>query len=168
MDVRRLVSTCAITACAAAVLITPAEAAPVLGVDMSCVAPAGDPAPNTPEWVQRDTQNQYCAGLRNRDQLASPAFAFGNVTQGASLYAEQTTDQLADPSHPRGGITTLVPGSKSADPFRTIKRWTGAGLGRVAPVEFKALDGATLRGHVFMPPGGGRRPAGRRAGSRAS
>jgi alpha-beta hydrolase superfamily lysophospholipase len=158
MDVRRLVSTCAITACAAAALITPAEAAPALGVDMSCVAPAGDPAPNTPEWIQRDTQNQYCAGLRIRDQLASPAFGFGNVTQGAALYAEQATDQLADPSHPRGGITTLVPGSRSADPFRTIKRWTEAGLGRVAPVKFKALDGATLRGHIFMPPAGVPRP----------
>jgi dienelactone hydrolase len=136
----------------------PANAAPVLGVDMSCVAPAGDPAPNTPEWIQRDTQNQYCAGLRNRDQVASPAFGFGNLTQGASLYAEQMTDQLGDPSHPRGGITTLVPGSKSADPFRTIGRWTDAGLGRVAPVKFKALDGATLRGHVFIPPAGVPRP----------
>jgi alpha-beta hydrolase superfamily lysophospholipase len=161
MDVRRLVSTCAITACAVAALsITPALAEPVVGVDMSCVAPAGDPAPNTPEWVARDTQNQYCAGLRNRDQIASPAFGFGNLTQGSSLWVEQMTDQAGDPAHPRGGITTLVPGSKSADPFRTIKRWTDAGLGRVAPVKFKALDGATLRGHVFMPPASVKRPKG--------
>jgi dienelactone hydrolase len=159
MDVRRLVSTCAITACAAAAMsVASAQAAPALDVDMSCVAPAGDPAPNTPEWIQRDTQNQYCASLRNRDQLASPAFGFGNTTQGASLWVDQTTDQLADPSHPRGGLTTLVPGSKSADPFRTVKRWTDAGLGRVAPVKFKALDGATLRGHVFIPPASVPRP----------
>src|SRR3954452_16926209 len=135
-----------------------AIADPPVGVDKTCVAPAGDPQPNTPEWIQRDTVNQYCAGLRNRDQLASPAFGFGNLTQGAALYAEQTTDQLADPSHPRGGVTTLVPGSKSADPFRTVKRWTEAGRGRVAPVTFKALDGATLRGHVFMPPASVPRP----------
>jgi dienelactone hydrolase len=102
--------------------------------------------------VQRDTQNQYCAGLRNRDQLANPAFGFGNLTEGAALYAEQTTDQLADPSHPRGGFTTLIPGSKAADPFRTVKRWTEAGRGRVAPVSFKGINGATLRGHVFVPP----------------
>ena len=44
-----------------------ALADPVAGVDMQCVSPAGDPAPNTPEWVQRDTINQYCAGLRNRE-----------------------------------------------------------------------------------------------------
>ncbi|MEA2482544.1 MAG: hypothetical protein QOC55_491 [Thermoleophilaceae bacterium] len=139
--------------CAAAALTAaPAMADPVVGVDMSCVAPAGNPAPATPEWVQRDTQNQYCAGLRIRDQVASPAFGFGNTTQGASMYADQTVDQVSDPTHPRGGVTTLVPGSKAADPFRSVKRWTDAGLGRVAPVKFKALDGATLRGHVFLPP----------------
>src|SRR3954470_19083185 len=125
MNVRRSLSALALSAC----LVAPAaaHADPVVGVDRSCVAPAGAPAPNTPEWIQRDTQNQYCAGLRIRDQIASPAFGFGNVTQGAGIYAEQTADQLADPSHPRGGITTLVPGSKSADPFRTVKRWTEAG-----------------------------------------
>src|SRR4051812_13463034 len=158
-NLRRLLPACVTaTVAAAALCVTPAFATPPVDVDMSCVAPAGDPQPNTPEWVQRDTQNQYCASLRNRDQLASPAFGFGNLTQGAALYAEQTTDQLADPSHPRGGVTTLVPGSRSADPFRTIKRWTDAGLGRVAPVKFKALDGATLRGHVFMPPASVPRP----------
>ena len=35
--------------------------------------------------------NQYCATLRNRDQLASPAFGFGNLTQGAELYVEQAS-----------------------------------------------------------------------------
>src|SRR4051794_1148984 len=158
MNVRRSLSALALSAC----LVAPAaaHADPVADVDMSCVAPAGDPAPNTPEWIQRDTQNQYCAGLRNRDQLASPAFGFGNLTQGAALYAEQMADQAADPSHPRGGFTTLIPGSKSADPFRTIKRWTEAGRGRVAPVSFKGINGATLRGHVFMPPRSVRRPKG--------
>jgi dienelactone hydrolase len=143
---------CGLTMTAALALPAAAHAAPLLGPDMSCVAPAGNPAPGTPAWQQRDTLNQYCASLRNRDQLASPAFGFGNVTQGASLYVDQTAEQLGDPSHPRGGLTTLVPGSKAADPFRTLKRWTAAGLGRVAPVQFHALDGATLRGHVFLPP----------------
>src|SRR3954452_23633427 len=156
MNVRRSLSALALSAC----LVAPAaaHADPVAGVDMSCVAAAGDPVPNTPEWIQRDTQNQYCAGLRNRDQLASPAFGVGNLTQGAALYAEQWAEQLGDPAHPRGGVTTLVPGSRAADPFRTIKRWTDQGRGRVAPVKFKALDGATLRGHVFMPPASVPRP----------
>jgi dienelactone hydrolase len=138
-----------------------AHAQAPFAVDASCFAPvpAQDPAPGTPEWQVRDTHNQYCSTLRNRDQQTSPAFGFGNVTQGAVFYADQTVDQASDPTHPRGGITTLVPGSKSADPFRSIKRWTEAGLGRVAPVSFKSLNGATLRGHVFMPPASVRRPA---------
>src|SRR4051812_35742405 len=148
----RWVTLLCLAACAAPFTTASAFADPPVGVDMSCVSPAGDPAPNTPEWFARDTQNQYCAGLRNRDQLASPAFGFGNTTQGAALYADQTAEQAGDPAHPRGGVTTLVPGSKSADPFRTLKRWTEQGRGRVAPVSFKALDGATLRGHVFIPP----------------
>src|SRR3954447_7247373 len=159
MNARRLLSLCATAVVAVAASVTPALADPPVGPDMSCVAPAGNPQPNTPEWIQRDTQNQYCAGLRIRDQLLNPAFGFGNVTQGAALYAEQMSEQLGDPSHPRGGATTLVPGSRAADPFRTIKRWTEQGRGRVAPVRFKALDGATLRGHVFLPPASVRKPA---------
>src|SRR3954452_492491 len=158
MNVRRSLSALALSAC----LVAPAaaQADPVVGVDMSCVAPAGDPAPNTPEWIQRDTQNQYCAGLRIRDQLARPAFGVANQTQGAALYADQLADQVSDPTHPRGGVTTLVPGSRAADPFRTIKRWTDQGRGRVQSVSFKGLDGATLRGHVFMPPRSMKRPKG--------
>ncbi|HEX8207633.1 MAG TPA: hypothetical protein VF587_16335, partial [Solirubrobacteraceae bacterium] len=71
---------------------------------------------------------------------------------------EQWVDQLGDPTHPRGGLTTLVPGSKGADAFRTIKRWTRAGRGRVEPVIFKSLNGSTLRGHVFAPPARVKRP----------
>ena len=138
----------------AAMLALPALAAaePLVGPDMSCVAPAGDPAPNTPEWFQRDTLNQYCASLRNRDQLLSPAFGFGNLTVGADLYVDQAVDQASDPTHPRGGVTTLIPGSKGADPFRNIKRWQELTNGTVRAVSFKSDDGATLRGHVFLPP----------------
>jgi alpha-beta hydrolase superfamily lysophospholipase len=131
---------------------TAASADPVVGVDMKCVAPAGNPAPNTPEWYQRDTENQYCATLRLRDQYASPAFGFGNTTQGTSLWVDQATQQAGEPTHVHGGVTTLIPGSQAADPFRTLSRWTDAGLGQVTPVKFTALDGAQLRGHVFRPP----------------
>src|SRR3954452_12927238 len=152
-NLRRLLPACDTAMVAAAALcVAPASATPPVDVDMSCVAPAGDPQPNTPEWVQRDTQNQYCASLRNRDQLLNPAFGYGNVTEGAALWEQQMAEQAADPFHLRGGVTTVVPGSRAADPFRTIERWTEQGRGSVAPVSFRALDGATLRGHVFLPP----------------
>jgi dienelactone hydrolase len=125
---------------------------------VDCLAPAGDPEPNTPEWVRRDTINQYCATLRLRDQLASPAYGWGNLTQGTQLWIERTIDQAGDLSHPRGGVTTAIPGSQAADAFRTVKRWTEAGRGRVEPISFKGLNGATLRGHVFAPPARAKRP----------
>ena len=136
----------------AAIGVSAASIEPVPGVDASCYAPAGDPAPGSAAFVARDVQNQYCAGLRLRDQVANPAFSSGTFTQGAALFTEKMTDQLGRPTDPAGGITTLVPGSKAADPFRTVKRWTEAGRGRVAPVSFAALNGSTLRGHVFVPP----------------
>lgn len=127
---------------------------------LDCFAPAGDPAPNTPEWVERDTRNQLCATQRLADQLGSPAYGYGNLTQGATLWLERTADQVGDLSHPRGGLTTLVPGSQAADAFRTVKRWREAGRGRVEPISFKSLNGATLRGHVFAPPATMKKPKG--------
>jgi len=132
--------------------VVSAGAAPVFGPDMSCFAPAGDPAPGSAAWIQRDLHNQYCASLRNRDQLANPAFGFGNLTQGAQLWIDQATLQLGEPSHVHGGFTTLIPGSQAADPFRTLARWTGEGRGSVVPVKFISTDGAQLRGHIFLPP----------------
>jgi dienelactone hydrolase len=149
----------ALLAVVAALVAAPASADPLVGVDTSCFAHASsDPEPGTPEWQARDTHNQYCATLRLRDQYLSPAYGFGNLTQGAELYAEQWVDQVAEPTHPHGGLTTMVPGSKSADAFRTLKRWTGAGRGRVERVKFTSANGSVLRGHVFAPPAKVKRP----------
>src|SRR5436309_9308074 len=159
MGLRRFVIACSAGAwVAVGASAAGAYAAPPVGVDKSCLAPAGRPAPGTPEWQQRDTLNQYGATLRIRDQYLSPAFGFGNLTQGASRWVDQVSQQAGEPAHLHGGVTTLIPGSQSADPFRTLRRWTDAGRGRVAPVKFTALDGAQLRGHVFIPPAGVRKP----------
>ena len=131
-----------------------------------CYAPAGDPEPGSPAWTERDTKNQICAALRNRDQLASPAYGFAHHTAFPELHLQALAEQAQDPTNPRGGITTLVPGSRAADPFRTIARWEAAGRGTVTRVEFPFENGATLRGHVFEPPGVGARAA--RAASPAS
>jgi alpha-beta hydrolase superfamily lysophospholipase len=122
------------------------------GIDVNCLAPAGNPAVGTPAWELRDVENQYCATLRLRDQVDNPAFAAAFDPQLPGLYADQLLAQLGQPGHLRGGLTTLVPGADVADPFRTLSRWTGAGRGRVKPVAFAALDGAVLRGYVFEPP----------------
>jgi hypothetical protein len=135
--------------------------APPVGVDTQCFAPAGHPepqvnsngTPTNPQWILRDQVNQYCALLRVRDQLASPAFGYGNLTVGGQLYAAQAQQQIVDgPGHLHGGLTTLIPGSQGADPFRAIDRWQQLTGGRAIPVKFTSLDGAQLRGHIWLPP----------------
>src|SRR3954463_7997767 len=99
MNMRRV----ALVAALAALVAAPAYADPLVGVDASCFDHAtSDPAPGTAAWQQRDTHNQYCSTLRLRDQYLSPAYGFGNLTQGAELYAEQWVDQAAEPTHPHG------------------------------------------------------------------
>src|SRR4051812_26858434 len=117
-----------------------------------CVGPAGDPAPGTDAWRQRDLANQYCATERLVDQHANPAFGVAFASQTPGLYAEQMAAMALDPTHPHASLGQTVPGGTTADPFRTIDRWTGAGRGRVTPVQFPATDGALLNGFVFEPP----------------
>ncbi len=146
-----------------------AAVSPVAGIDPQCFAPQVriDPKvdaaghPTNPDWIARDTVNQYCATLRLRDQVASPAFGYTNLTTGAALYAEQALEQVADgPGHLHGGFTTLVPGSQAADPYRSIERWTARTGGKVQRVAFPALDGAQLRGHLWLPPASVPKPKG--------
>jgi dienelactone hydrolase len=129
--------------------------APVIGVDYAdCVAPAGDPAPGTAAWQQRDAINQYCATLRLRDQYTSPAYGNANSQEGNSLYLAQLQEQAGNgPGHIHGGFTTLIPGSQAADAFRALDRWEKLGIGVVKRITFTASDGAVLRGHVFEPLG---------------
>ncbi|MHB8438990.1 MAG: alpha/beta hydrolase family protein [Acidimicrobiales bacterium] len=145
------------------------KAASGTGVDMACLAPAGNPpadpnaqgAPTNAQWIERDAFNQYCATLRLRDQYTSPSYAYATSTNGDSLWLAQAMGQLSDgPGHLHGGITTLVPGSQAADSFRTISRWEALTGGSATAIAFTSLDGAQLRGHIFMPPSGDTMPAG--------
>ena len=132
-----------------------ARPAPVIGVDyQDCVAPAGNPAPGTPAWQQRDATNQYCATLRLRDQYTNPAYGNANRIEGDNLYLAQLQEQAGDgPGHIHGGFTTLIPGSQAADAFRALDRWEAMKVGRDKRVAFTAADRAQLRGHVFEPLG---------------
>ena len=136
-----------------------AQLAPVPFPNEDCYGPAGNPAPGTPEWDERDRRNMLCAGLRNRDQLASPAYGYQHHVSFPELHLNALAEQAQDPTNPRGGITTLVPGSRAADPFRTIARWTSLTGATVTRVEFPAQNGSTLRGYVFEPPPGTPKPA---------
>jgi hypothetical protein len=122
------------------------------GTVVNCTAPAGNPAFGTAAWYLRDLENEVCATGRLQDELTNPAFSETLSAQAPGLYSAELLDQLGRPGHLNGGVTTLVPGATVADPFRTIARWTSAGLGRVTPIAFTSLDGAILRGFIFEPP----------------
>lgn len=117
-----------------------------------CVGPAGDPAPGSQAWTQRDLVNQYCATERLQDQYGNPAFGTTFWSETPGIYADQNIAMLENPTHPHLTLGQLVPGGSTTDPYRTIDRWTKAGRGRVTPLSFTASDGATLNGFVFRPP----------------
>jgi hypothetical protein len=64
------------------------RSSPALGVDyQDCIDPAGNPAPGSAAWQERDAINQYCATLRLRDQVDNPAYDNANRAEGDNLYA---------------------------------------------------------------------------------
>jgi dienelactone hydrolase len=131
-----------------------ASFSPAQAIDppIDCMGPAGDPAPGTDAWRQRDTANQYCAMQRMQDEYSNPAFGAAFWSQTPTIYSQQTLAMILDPTHPHASLGQLVPGGTTTDPFRTIDRWTAAGRGSVTPVTFPASDGAVLNGFVFEPP----------------
>lgn len=132
--------------------LTTAAHAQLPAAPVDCFGPAGDPAPGTPAWQQRDAANMYCAGERMVDEYSSPAFGATFWPEGAAMYARQNVLMLTDPAHPHVTLEQVVPGGSETDPFRTIRRWKAAGRGRVSNISFPAADGATLNGHIFRPP----------------
>ena len=133
------------------------------GPSVDCTGPAGNPVSGSTAWTLRDVDNQYCATRRLVDELDSPAFAAAFASQTPSIFTDQTVAQLGSPGHLHASLGQLVPGGTTADPFRTVARWTAAGRGRVSPISFTSSDGALLNGYLFEPPLRGR-PGGPYAG----
>ena len=119
---------------------------------IDCVGPAGNPAPGTEAWYQRDAENEYCATQRLADETDNPAFAAVFAEQTPVMFAGQSVAMFEEPGHPHVTLAQFIPGGSTADPFRTLSRWTAAGRGRVTPVSFAASDGAQLNGYLFEPP----------------
>src|SRR3954454_6770315 len=117
-----------------------------------CQAPAGDPAPGSQEWQDRDTANMYCANERLVDEVSSPSFGTTFWSETPGMFVGQNAEMLMNPTHPHLTLAQFVAGGTTTDPYRTIERWVAAGRGRVDDISFTATDGATLNGHIFRPP----------------
>jgi dienelactone hydrolase len=69
---------------------------------VDCTGPAGDPAPDTPEWHAREAREASCGEQRAHDTAANPAFhaaALANTARDAGLYQG---DPFRDPTGPAG------------------------------------------------------------------
>lgn len=111
---------------AAAVLLQAAPPALAQG-DPDCAGPAGDPAPGTPEWEQRETDNEFCATQRNKDTASNPAY------QAA----------LAQPLNQSRSANGM-------DPFREPLLWDGKRF-RFEEVTVPGAEGASFPGLLFRP-----------------
>src|SRR3954452_17879437 len=131
---------------------TVAREAPAGVAPLDCRGPAGDPAPGTQAWSDRDQANQYCATERLQDEYGSPAFGSTFWAETPGIYAGQNVEMLTDPTHPHVTLAQFIPGGTTTDPYRTIDRWTQAGRGRGGKLRFTADDGAKLNGYLFRPP----------------
>ncbi len=91
-----------------------------------CVGPAGDPAPGTVQWYERDQNNRFCATQGSADHL-NPAY-----TQA------EAEAQAADPGY--GG-----------DPFREpLTRWNGT-RGCYYPVSTNTPGDHARFSSIYMP-----------------
>ena len=62
-----------------------------------CTGPAGDPAPATPAWYQRENDNAWCGEQRFRDTTTNPAFAVAKAQLDARLGTDVPEDPFRDP-----------------------------------------------------------------------
>ena len=76
----------------AAVVTSMVPARAVSPIPIDCVGPAGDPAPGSLAWKQRDAANQYCATERLQDEHANPG---GHERKPACVARESQTEKNA-------------------------------------------------------------------------
>ena len=114
-----------ILALPAALLVLVASAPSALAqAEPDCTGPAGDPAPGTAAWDQREEDNVYCAGQRNADTAANPAY--------------------------QAALTNPLLRTQPMDPFREPSLWNGSRF-RFEEVSFTDEAGKSFSGLLFRP-----------------
>ena len=95
-------------------------------VPPDCTGPAGDAQPDTPQWHQREQENDYCGEQRFYDISGNPAY----WAQKAKVDAQS--------------------GESSEDPFRDPALLNGSRF-RYQKISFKDSAGQELPGALFRP-----------------
>jgi hypothetical protein len=119
---------------------------------------AAGPKPGTPEYFQRDQQNQSDAYGRQTapdGQLGNPAYAPAAIAEGNEVGLTQLAQQAATPNHVALTPGNVFPGWNMGNPLR--RGWTGRRGIRTA-VSWTNRYGALIRGDVFAPLPGARDP----------
>ena len=109
---------------------------------------AGEPAPGSPEYVERDNQNIRDAYGRQTGYQLTPQFTKAIVQEHTEVGFNQLAQQLAQPN--RLAITpgNVFPGWNGGNPLR--RGWSGT-RGLRIPVSYTNRFGALIRGSVFAP-----------------
>jgi dienelactone hydrolase len=139
----------------AAAAVTAALALAVPGT--AGAAPSSGPAPGSPAYIARDTQNIADAYGRQTapDGQLNPAYGLANAQIIGPEYEAQLLAQAATPTRPALDPGMLVPGWNAGNPYRAS--WDG-NRGHITPVSFTDRYGALLRGDVFTPKAGAKDP----------
>lgn len=133
-----------------------------LGATAPTAAAAG-PAPGSPEYLQRDSQNMADAYGRQTapdGQVRNPAYVEAMPKEHTDVLLTQLAQQLATPTRPALTPGNVFPGWNGGNPLR--RGWDGTRGQRIA-VSWTNRYGALIRGSVFAPLPGARDPySGRR------
>src|SRR4051812_44685834 len=118
---------------------------------------AAGPAPGTPEYFQRDTQNMRDAYGRQTapDGQLSPNYLAETPGGTNAEYLQQVANQAANPTRPILDPGQWFPGWNQGSAYR--QGWSGK-RGIEIPVAFTNRYGALLRGDVYAPLPGARDP----------
>jgi hypothetical protein len=118
---------------------------------------AAGPAPGTPEYFQRDTQNMQDAYGRQTapDGQLSPNYLAETPGGTNAEYLQQVANQAANPTRPIVDPGQWFPGWNQGNAYR--QGWSGK-RGIEIPVAFTNRYGALLRGDVYAPLPGARDP----------
>jgi dienelactone hydrolase len=122
--------------------------APASRVQHAAAATQG-PEPGTAEYAERELDNVARAHGRLLDQYPHPAFHASLAEGTLRTYPDNLTLQLEQPTRPIATLGQLVPGARTADPYRVD--WAEQGRGEQVGFSYRNRYGAEVRGNLWAP-----------------